>query len=244
MGPVSFDPEKATEAILYVSSRVGDMYATLELLYLADKLHLYRYGRFLFGDGHYALPHGPAPQGAYDLLRFVRGASQNESQYEYEPALKAFAIEGNTIRALRDVDASLFSESDEECLNEVISEFGSAGFARPKAATHDDASTSHCGLITPAAMAWGVGDARAALIEGSLRTRKWQDKEGRDRYTTEIVARTMQMLGGRGNGNSNGANANNQGARPHQPPRQSRPVPPQPVEELGGGDGFDDDIPF
>src|SRR5215213_5880787 len=37
-------------------------------------------------------------------------------------------------------------------------------------------------------------------IEGKLRTRKWQDKEGKDRYTTEIVARDMQMLGGRSGG--------------------------------------------
>lgn len=35
-------------------------------------------------------------------------------------------------------------------------------------------------------------------VEGSLRTRKWQDKEGNDRYTTEIIASEMQMLGGRG----------------------------------------------
>src|SRR5690606_21638111 len=34
-------------------------------------------------------------------------------------------------------------------------------------------------------------------IEGSLRTRKWQDKDGKDRYSTEVVAREMQMLGGR-----------------------------------------------
>ncbi len=37
-------------------------------------------------------------------------------------------------------------------------------------------------------------------IEGRLRTRKWQDKEGRDRYTTEIIGSEMQMLGGRGGG--------------------------------------------
>ncbi len=37
-------------------------------------------------------------------------------------------------------------------------------------------------------------------IEGSLRTRKWQDKDGNDRYTTEIVGRTMKMLGARGEG--------------------------------------------
>ncbi len=39
-------------------------------------------------------------------------------------------------------------------------------------------------------------------IEGSLRTRKWQDKDGNDRYTTEIVGRTMKMLGGKESGGS------------------------------------------
>ena len=41
-------------------------------------------------------------------------------------------------------------------------------------------------------------------IEGSLRTRKWQDKQGNDRYSTEIVANDMQMLGGRGGGGGGG----------------------------------------
>lgn len=78
-------------------------------------------------------------------------------------------------------------------------------------------------------------------IEGKLRTRKWQDKEGKDRYTTEIIADQMQMLGGRGGGSSGGAE-----------PRQSRPAAsegrsssedrssPPPADE----GGFDDDIPF
>ena len=44
-------------------------------------------------------------------------------------------------------------------------------------------------------------------IEGSLRTRKWQDKEGRDRYTTEIIGNEMQMLGARGGGGGGGAAA-------------------------------------
>src|SRR3954467_987503 len=78
-------------------------------------------------------------------------------------------------------------------------------------------------------------------IEGSLRTRKWQDKEGKDRYTTEIVARDMQMLGGRGGaGGGGGAACGAAGGEP----RQSRPAPSDerapPVEE----GGFDDDIPF
>ena len=79
-------------------------------------------------------------------------------------------------------------------------------------------------------------------IEGSLRTRKWQDKEGKDRYTTEIVAREMQMLGGRGGAGGGG------GGGGGMEPRSSRPAPsddrssPPPRDE-GGGE-FDDDIPF
>lgn len=68
-------------------------------------------------------------------------------------------------------------------------------------------------------------------IEGKLRTRKWQGKDGQDRYTTEIIASEMQMLGGR-SGSGGGANFgdDNQGGGN---------APPQP-----GPDDFDDDIPF
>jgi single-strand DNA-binding protein len=77
-------------------------------------------------------------------------------------------------------------------------------------------------------------------IEGQLRTRKWQDKEGRDRYTTEIQANEMQMLGARGGGGGG------MGTESRAEPRTA---------SSGGGDrgsaapasqddGFDDDIPF
>ena len=79
-------------------------------------------------------------------------------------------------------------------------------------------------------------------IEGKIRTRKWQDKEGKDRYTTEIIADQMQMLGSRGGGSS----------EPREPRSTSRQQPAEdrsaaPVDEGGGGGGggeFDDDIPF
>ena len=76
-------------------------------------------------------------------------------------------------------------------------------------------------------------------IEGRLRTRKWQDKEGRDRYTTEIVANEMQMLGGRGGaGGAAGGGGSGEPA-----PRAEH------AEAAAGGagasrDDFDDDIPF
>ena len=70
-------------------------------------------------------------------------------------------------------------------------------------------------------------------VEGSLRTNKWQDKSGNDRYTTEIVASEMQMLGGRSSGDS---------YAPAQAPAPaaSRPEPAAALVE----DSFDDDIPF
>ncbi|MDH4125550.1 MAG: single-stranded DNA-binding protein [Gammaproteobacteria bacterium] len=71
-------------------------------------------------------------------------------------------------------------------------------------------------------------------IEGKLRTRKWQDKNGQDRWTTEIVADEMQMLGG-GRGGSGGSSAPmDSGADTS----ASNYAPPP------GPDDFDDDIPF
>jgi single-strand DNA-binding protein len=81
-------------------------------------------------------------------------------------------------------------------------------------------------------------------IEGRLRTRKWQDKEGRDRYTTEIVANEMQMLGGRGGAGGGGGGSGSMGAGSEPAPRAEH------AEASGGGgagaqrDEFDDDIPF
>ena len=66
-------------------------------------------------------------------------------------------------------------------------------------------------------------------IEGKLRTRKWQDRDGNDRWTTEIIADEMQMLGGRGGG----------GAAPMPSDRGPSGGPPQ-----SPPDDFEDDIPF
>jgi single-strand DNA-binding protein len=82
-------------------------------------------------------------------------------------------------------------------------------------------------------------------IEGSLRTRKWTDKQGNERYSTEIIGNELQMLGGRGGGGGGG------GASAGAPASSAQPSY---AEESGGGGGgggsasrseeFDDDIPF
>lgn len=61
-------------------------------------------------------------------------------------------------------------------------------------------------------------------VEGRIQTRKWQDKEGNDKYTTEIVADRMQMLGGR----------SEESAKPKEKPKA----------KAGAFDDFEDDIPF
>jgi single-strand DNA-binding protein len=89
---------------------------------------------------------------------------------------------------------------------------------------------------------------RQVYIEGSLRTRKWQDQNGQDRWTTEIVANEMQMLGNRGD-DMGSRPSSEQGFRGSQPQQQRQAPPPeQPSQQQQSGpqdDGFtDDDIPF
>ncbi|OYT89114.1 MAG: single-stranded DNA-binding protein [Burkholderiales bacterium PBB6] len=113
---------------------------------------------------------------------------------------------------------------------------------------------------------------RPVYIEGRLKTRKWQDKEGQDRYTTEIVADSMQLLGGRdggdgggmggggmgggmdddrasmggggGGGNGGGGGYSRPPARPAAAPRAPAPAPRPAPKSSTGFDDMDDDIPF
>ena len=80
------------------------------------------------------------------------------------------------------------------------------------------------------------------FVEGKLRTRKWQDKQGNERYTTEIIADNMQMLGGRGGGAVAGGGAERAGSGMSAPPRDDYDQAPAPAG--GGKEDFDDDIPF
>jgi single-strand DNA-binding protein len=108
-------------------------------------------------------------------------------------------------------------------------------------------------------------------IEGSLRTRKWQDKQGNERYSTEIVGNEMQMLGGRGGGGAGGGGegygsrsgggggggeggygggGRAGGGRQGPPPDEYDQTPPSGGGGGGGAGGggrpddLDDDIPF
>ena len=100
---------------------------------------------------------------------------------------------------------------------------------------------------------------RSVYVEGRLKTRKWQDKDGKDNYTTEIVAENMQLLGGRegggGGGYGGGRDSGGDEGFSREPAENSRPAArpaarpapapaPAASKPATGFDDMDDDIPF
>ena len=86
---------------------------------------------------------------------------------------------------------------------------------------------------------------RPVYVEGRLKTRKWTDKDGVEKYTTEIVADQMQLLGSRegmGDGGGEGGGGGGQRSAPAARPPASRPAAAQ--KSSTGFDDMDDDIPF
>ena len=100
---------------------------------------------------------------------------------------------------------------------------------------------------------------RPVYVEGRLKTRKWQGQDGKDNYTTEIIATEMQLLGGReGGGGGGGMGGGDDGGysreseeQQQRPARSAAPAPRAPAQRPApapksstGFDDMDDDIPF
>ena len=85
-----------------------------------------------------------------------------------------------------------------------------------------------------------VKKGKEIYVEGRLKTRKWQDKDGKDNYTTEIVAEQMQLLGGR---DAKPEGRDSDAPAPAPAPRRQQAAAPAPRTSTGFDD-MDDDIPF
>ena len=83
-------------------------------------------------------------------------------------------------------------------------------------------------------------------VEGQIRTNKWQGQDGQDRYTTEIIASEMQLLGSRGGGAGGGAptRSREEDSGSAWPAGRSAAGAPSTAQRSGPSDDFDDDIPF
>jgi single-strand DNA-binding protein len=91
---------------------------------------------------------------------------------------------------------------------------------------------------------------RPVYVEGRLKTRKWQNKEGQDVYTTEVIADNMQLLGSRDGGGMSGAEDSSYGREERSEPTRTTPAArpaaskPAAAKSSTGFDDMDDDIPF
>jgi len=138
--PYPFDREKALECVLYLASNVDepDLHRISKLLYFADKRHLELHGRLLYGDQYVAMQYGPVPSKIYGVLKGAgdagsQGAGDAESRKPdlatlVESARIALSVKGHVVKPLREADTLEFSDSDQECLDWAINEYGNCTF--------------------------------------------------------------------------------------------------------------------
>ncbi len=133
----SANVEKAFEVLLYIASRVQvpDIYHVLKIIYFADKQHLGEYGRFVYGDDYCAMQHGPVPSLAYDIVQWVRGDRDPWITFTVSPG---FAVAGDDMSVHRAANLDLLSESDVECLDKAIEQYGGMSFGQLKRVSHGD----------------------------------------------------------------------------------------------------------
>lgn len=133
-----FNERKGIEALAYIASKMPNasaFYAS-KVLFYAEKMHLSRYARPIVADTFIAMPNGPVPSTLYD---FIQG---NLGQAGDPEAVNA-AIDRSAyprIKARREPDLAVLSESDVEALDEAIAYCRSKGFQHLSTLTHQEAS--------------------------------------------------------------------------------------------------------
>lgn len=126
----------ALAALLYIAKQLSnpDFHKVCKLLYLADKLHLSEYGRFITNDNYKAYPYGPLPTEVYAVLKQERADMTQRFGFRVDTDdAKPRVI------ALQDPDMDQLSASDLETLDATIAAYGSKSFGYLTAKTHDSA---------------------------------------------------------------------------------------------------------
>jgi uncharacterized phage-associated protein len=125
-------------AIGFIAARLGapDFHRVNKLLYFADKLHLERYGRQITKDHYIAMKFGPVASGAYDLLQLGQFDPTNAITSAW---LRMTDGKIPTVEAVQEPDLNQLSDSDIECLSDVIEKFGQLSFSELTEQSHDAA---------------------------------------------------------------------------------------------------------
>lgn len=126
-----FNREKAIEVIIYLAERIpeADLYSVGKLLYFADKTSLERFGRFICGESYVAMQKGPVPSNVYDIMKEAVDDGSN-----------GFIVENDYyVKSLRPADLDKLSDSDIQCLDQIIELFGQVPNWIKRDISHDEA---------------------------------------------------------------------------------------------------------
>jgi uncharacterized phage-associated protein len=139
----AFEVSKAIAAIGYLVERTKEtMYPIMKMMYLADKLHLERFGRFIAGDNYTAMEKGPVPSHAYNMIKKVRGDVNCRDGSDLAIACDFLIYrDDHRIDLKREPDYDELSASDIECLQEVVDIYQRVGKWAVRDMSHDDAWT-------------------------------------------------------------------------------------------------------
>ena len=136
-----FDRDKALEVIVFIAK--GLKYPTLhsisKMLYLADKQHLQDYGRLICGDKYIAMEYGPVPSAIYNMMKVADGRGTIDVDWDLMIQEAIEVINGRSVASRRDCNMDMLSESEIECIEKAITEYGDKTFGQLTDITHDGA---------------------------------------------------------------------------------------------------------
>lgn len=131
---------KGLEALVYAARRLPNHghYWPLKAQYVADRRHLERHGRTLYGETHVAMPYGPVPQAAYNASRALANG-ELICEFPMDAVRAALRRDGETLVALRDADPGVLDAEERESLDWAIRLVADLSFEELKTQTHDAA---------------------------------------------------------------------------------------------------------
>lgn len=143
LNPFVFDRDAAVNALVYIARRVPDptFLRVVKVLYFADRKHLERYGRFITGDAYQAMKHGPVPSEVYTMLKAARLGRLGEGPFRVEERASnaGDVLPVPVVVPLVEPDLGALSESDLECLDAAIAEYGRKPVGELSRLSHDAA---------------------------------------------------------------------------------------------------------
>lgn len=133
------DGEKSLESLVYITSKgIDDVWKALKLLFYAEKIHMQKYGQPITGDYFVAMREGPVPSFAYDIVKSAQSKKKsiNPIADELNPELSLRTVGNTRIKAIREPDLNVLSESAIEALDEAIEIYGPLSYSELSKIAH------------------------------------------------------------------------------------------------------------